>query len=102
MQFDQSLNFDYEILDSFEESGNKIASVMSHNAIFVDCTYLNKDFYQIIYDLALVLKNHNYGIFVLARQQLNHLLVSMRDEMNLCDSVPEIDIVLKDQMGIYV
>ena len=96
------MNFNYEVLDSFEESGNKISSILSHNAIFLDCSYLNKDFYQIIYDFSMVLKKHNYGIFVLVRQQLNQLLVSMRDEMNLCDFVPEIDIVLKDQMGIYV
>ena len=96
------MNFNYEVLDSFEESGNKITSVMSHNAIFVDCTYLNKDFYQILNHFTMVLKRHNYGIFVLARPRLNRLLVSMRDEINICDIVPEIDIVLKDQMGIYV
>ena len=30
------------------------------------------------------------------RPQLNQLLVQIRDDLNLCEVVPEIDIVLKD------
>lgn len=41
--------------------------MLSHNAVFIDCGFLHKDIYDMVYDLSLVLKEHNYGIFVLAR-----------------------------------
>ena len=41
--------------------------MLSHNAVFIDCGFLHKDIYETVYDLSLVLKEHNYGIFVLAR-----------------------------------
>lgn len=40
-------------------------------------------------------------MFALTRTQLNELLVYIRDELNICDVVPEIDIVLKDQLAVY-
>ena len=95
------MNFEYEVIDSFDDAGNKISQILSHNAVFVDCGYLNKDFYEIIYNLAIVLQQHNYGLFVLLRPRLNQLLVYMRDELKICDFVPEIDIVFKNQMELY-
>jgi hypothetical protein len=58
--------------------------MLSHNAVFIDCGFLHKDIYDMVYDLALVLKEHNYGLFVLTRQNLNELLVYIRDEMRAC------------------
>ena len=73
-------------------------SILSSNAIFVDCKYLNKDFYEIVFNLALLLRQHNYGLFVLARQQLNQFLVFLRDDLRVCENVPEIDLVIREQM----
>lgn len=70
-QLTKSMDFDYNVIDSFDDSGNKIPQLLSHNAIFIDCAYLHKDLYSMVYDLALILKEHNYGLFVLARQRLN-------------------------------
>ena len=68
--------------------------ILSSNAIFIDCQYLNKDFYSIVYDSALTLQKHNFGLFVLARNRLNELLVFLRDDLRVCENVPEIDITL--------
>lgn len=70
-QLTKSVDFDYNVIDSFDDSGNKIPQLLAHNAIFIDCAYLHKDLYSMVYDLALILKEHNYGLFVLARQRLN-------------------------------
>lgn len=75
--------------------------MLASNAIFVDCHYINKDLYDILFKGALVLREHNYGLFLLARQRLNEMLVYMRDDLDMCDYVPEIDIVFKDQYAIY-
>ena len=99
--FAKSMNFKYDVIDSFKDSGNKVPSVVAHNAVFIDCHYLHKDIYQMIFDLAIVLKDRNYGLFVLARQRLNELLVYVRDDLNVCEFVPEVDIVVKDQMSVY-
>ena len=101
-QLSQSMDFTYNVIDSFDDNGNKVPQILSHNAIFIDCGYLNKDIYSIVYDLALILKEHNYGLFVLARKRLNELLVGIRDDMSACEYVPEIDIILKNQMEIYM
>ena len=97
----KSMDFEYNVIDKFNDSGNKMPSILAENSVFVDCTYLNKDIYDIIFNLALTLKEHNYGLFVVARQRLNQLLVVVRDKLNLCEFVPEVDIVLKDQLDIY-
>lgn len=101
-QINRSMDFEYDVVDSFEQSGQKVPSILAHNALFIDCHYLNKDFYSIVFDLALVLKQHNYGLFVLARSRLNQILVFLRDTLQVCEFVPEVDIVLKDQMQLYM
>ena len=93
---EKSMNFEYDVIDSFEKSGSKIPEILSSNAMFIDCQYLHKDLYQIVYDLAVVLQKHNFGLFVMARSRLNQMLVFLRDELRVCEYVPEIDIVLKD------
>lgn len=37
----------------------------------------------------------------MGRKQLNEFLVGIRDKLNACDFVPEIDVVLKDQYTLY-
>lgn len=49
----------------------------------------------------MVMREQNYGLFVLARNRLNQMLVYIRDDLEVCNQVPEIDIVLKDQMAFY-
>ena len=100
-ELSRSFDFDYQVIDSFDDAGNKAPEILTQNAIFVDCHYLNKDLYQVVYDLALVLQKHNYGLFVVARKNLNSMLVFIRDSLNVCEYVPEIDIVVKNQMDIY-
>lgn len=75
--------------------------MLSSTAIFVDCNYLHKDIYEILYNSSIVLRERNYGLFLLVRQRLNEALVFIRDDLNLCDYVPEIDIVFKNQMSLY-
>ena len=90
------MDFTYTVIDDFEGAGQKIPEIIAHNAFFIDCSYMHNDFYQIIYDLALIIKEENYGLFVLARHRLNKALVFVRDSLNACDYVPEIDLVVKD------
>lgn len=35
-----AVKFDYKVIDSFENSGNKIPSPLENSAIFVDCHYI--------------------------------------------------------------
>jgi len=95
-QLGRSFEFDYYVLDTFSDIGNKAPIILAQNAIFMDCGYLHKDLYEIVYELALVLMKHNYGLFVLVRERLNQTLVYIRDELDACGYVPEIDIVFKD------
>lgn len=97
-ELEKSLDFKYKVIDSFDDAGNKVPSILSHNAIFIDCHYLNKDIYKMIFDVAIALKNHQYGLFIVARPRLNEILVYTRDSLNVCNVVPEVDIVMKNQM----
>lgn len=100
-QFNRSMDFTYSVIDAFEDSGQKIPDIIAHNAIFIDCAYLHKDLYSILFDLSQLLKEQNYGLFVIARKRLNQMLVYARDDLNVCNYVPEVDIVVKDQVSVY-
>jgi len=63
----KSLEFQYNVIDSFESAGNKVPAMLAPKAIFIDCNYLHKDLYQVLYGSALVLREHNYGLFLLVR-----------------------------------
>jgi len=39
-----AVKFDYKVIDSFENSGNKISAVLENSAIFIDCRYVQNDF----------------------------------------------------------
>ena len=92
----KSLEFKYNVLDSFEDVGNKVPSMLAPNSIFTDCNYLHKDIYQVLYDSALILRKRNFGLYLLVRKRLNEVLVYIRDDFNACEAVPEIDIVFKN------
>ena len=96
------MNFEYDMIDSFDDSGQKMPAILSHNALVIDCSYLHKDLYEMIFDMSVVLQEHNYGLFVLARSRLNQILVSVRDDLRVCEYVPELDIVIKNQMQVYM
>ena len=74
-ELSQSLELHYKVIDSYDDIGNKAPMMLANNAIFIDCNYVNKDLYDIIYRFSLVLREHNYGLFVLARKKLNQILV---------------------------
>ena len=95
------MDFPYIVIDAFEDSGQKIPELIAHNAVFIDCAYMHKDLYSIVFDLSMLLKEQNYGLFVIARKRLNQILVYARDELNVCEYVPEVDIVVKDQVAVY-
>ena len=90
------MNFEYDVIDSFDDGGQKVAQILSDNAIFIDCQYLHKDLYSMVFDLANLLREGNYGLFILARVRLNQILVYLRDELEVCEYVPEIDIKLRN------
>ena len=50
-----------------------------------------------MYNTALVLRKHNYGLFLMVRKRLNEALIYFRDDLNMCEYVPEVDIVIKNQ-----
>ena len=54
------------------------------------------DFYQMVFDLAMIIKNNDYGLYIIMRPRLNEVLVNLRDNLNVCDAVPEVDIKFKD------
>ena len=90
------MNFEYDVIDTFDDGGQKVAQILSDNAIFIDCQYLHKDLYSMVFDLANLLREGNYGLFILARVRLNQILVYLRDELEVCEYVPEIDIKLRN------
>ena len=49
-----------------------------------------------VFNLANLLREGNYGLFILARVRLNQILVYLRDELEVCEYVPEIDIKLRN------
>ena len=55
-QFNRSMDFTYSVIDTFENSGQKIPDIIAHNAIFIDCAYLHKDLYSILFDLSQLLR----------------------------------------------
>ena len=66
-----ALELKYKVIDSFKDIGNKAPTILANNAIFVDCSYLNKDLYNIITKLKNVLKDHNMAIFLVMRKKIN-------------------------------
>ena len=54
------------------------------------------DAYKIIFDLAILLSEHNTNLFLLMRNSLNKLLVNVRDNLTVCDYSPSIAVILKD------
>lgn len=47
-------------------------------------------------DFSLILKEHYYGVYMLVRKRLSQALAYIRDDLEVCNIVPEIDIILKD------
>ena len=39
----EAVQFTYKVVDEFKSSGNKTPEIFSHNAIFVDCSHIQKD-----------------------------------------------------------
>lgn len=60
------------------------------------------DFYQMVFDMAMIIKNNDYGLYIIMRPRFNEVLVDLRDNLNVCDAVPEVDIKFKDQVELYI
>ena len=55
-----------------------------------------------VFDLAMIIKNNDYGLYIIMRPRFNQVLVNLRDNLNVCDAVPEVDIKFKDQVELYI
>ena len=55
-----------------------------------------------LFRVAQLIKESDYGLFLIVRPFLNKVMVQVRDDLNLCDAVPEIDIKLKNPIDLYV
>ena len=49
------MNFEYKVMDSYREGGQKVPELFAQNAVFVDCSYLHKDVYKMVYELSMIL-----------------------------------------------
>ena len=54
-------------MDTYENSGEKVVGMLANKSHMIECRHVNLDLYDIAYDLALVLRGHDYGLFVLLR-----------------------------------
>ena len=98
----QAVQFTYKVVEAFDSTGNKIPEVLSHNAIFVECSHVQKDIIEVMEGLAMLMKEFNLVFYAIIEQRLNSFVDLMEERRFACNYVPEIDIVLKDQMGIYM
>ena len=91
-----TLSYSYKAIDEFSNGGGKVSNLISKNTIFVDCKYLNKDLYDIIYELAMILEDKNLILYSALRPRLNQILIYIRDRLSVCDYAPEINVLLKN------
>ena len=66
----QAVLFDYRVLDSFEESGNKMPEILSYNSILVDCRYVQRDIVEMIDKLSKIVQESNYLIYSMVEKRL--------------------------------
>ena len=98
---DKSLSYTYTAIDAFSDGGGKISNVIAKNSIIIDCKFLHKDLYDIIYTLAIMLQDKHIVLYSALRPRLNQILVYIRDRLSVCDYAPEINAILVDQPSYY-
>ena len=99
---DRSLSYTYKAIDEFNDGGGKIISFIAQNSVLIDCKWLYKDLYDIIYELAMILEEKHLVLYMSLRPRLNQILVYIRDELSVCDYAPEINALLKEQPAYYL
>ena len=72
------------------------------NTIFVDCGWLHKDLYDIVYELAMILEQRNIVLYAALVPRLNQILVYLRDRFSVCDYAPEINVLLTNSTDFYL
>ena len=97
-----AVSFDYKVINEFETSGNKMPEILSHTAIFIDCRYLHFDLSEMINDLSQLLKEANKVMYLLIEKRKDAFLQTLSTDNFACCHVPEVDVVLKDQMDLYM
>ena len=68
---DKSLSYTYKAIDDFDDGGGKVSNLISKNSIFIDCKYLHKDMYDIIFELAMILQDKHVLLYAALRPRLN-------------------------------
>ena len=66
-QLKKSLEFNYKIVDIYDDSGLKIINMFADTSTIVDCHYIHEDLYEILLNLALLLRENDYGLFLIFR-----------------------------------
>ena len=79
-----------------------MSALISKNTIFIDCRYLHKDLYDIVFKLCKILEEKNILLFAALRPRLNQILIYIRDRLSVCDYAPEASVILNDQAEYYV
>ena len=97
-----TLSYSYKAIDEFSSGGGKVSNLISKNTIFVDCKYLHKDLYDIVYELAMILEDKNIVLYAALRPRLNQILIYIRDRLSVCDYAPEVNVLLKNSTDYYL
>ena len=61
----EAVQFDYDIADEFETSGNKIPANFEKTAIFVDCAFVGNDIHAIVTQLSVLLEEFSGLIYMM-------------------------------------
>lgn len=98
----QAVQFDYKVIASFEGSGNKVPKLLAQNAIFVECSHIQKDIKEMMQNLMAVFRGFSPTVYFLMQTSFENFLIQINDQKFICDYVPEIDFVLANQNDIYM
>ena len=63
----KAFEVNYNIVDIYDDSGLKIVSMLTDSSSIVDCRYINLDLYDSVLDVAKLLREHDYGLFLILR-----------------------------------
>ena len=97
-----ALNINYSVQGTFSDSGRKIANFLADANIFIDCGKMNMDVYKIVFDFSMILQEHYFSLFLTLRHSLNVLLVQIRDNLDICNYAPELNLIIKNKYETYM
>ena len=79
-----------------------MSKYIAKNTIFIDCGWLHKDLYDIVYELAMILERRNIVLYAALVPRLNEILIYLRDRFSVCDYAPEINVMLANATEFYL